>query len=74
MTTDPPTLKALAERSDRAARAIEERDAMIVALALADVPRADLCEASGLSDDRVRVIERQGDVPPRKRGRPRTSA
>ena len=73
MTTKPPTLKDLAEVSAEVAHIIEKRDALIVRLALEEVPRADLCKASGLSGDRIRVIERSGGVPERKRGRPRAS-
>jgi hypothetical protein len=74
MTAKPPTLNDLAEVTAEAERINERRDALIVQLALLGEPRADLCKASGLSDDRVRVIERAGGVPERRRGRPRKTA
>lgn len=68
MTAHPITLDELARRSRIAATASAERDTAIVELALAGTARADLCAASGLSDDQVRRIERKGGVPARKRG------
>lgn len=67
------TLDDLADRTAMVTTATERRDTAIVDLALRGVPRAELCRVTGLSDDRVREIERTGGVPPRKRG-PRPKA
>jgi DNA-directed RNA polymerase specialized sigma24 family protein len=48
------------------------RNAAIVQAALEGMTRADICAATGLSDEQVRRIERAGNVPPRAAGRPRS--
>jgi DNA-directed RNA polymerase specialized sigma24 family protein len=62
----PADLKRLA---DAAASALAERDAAIVQAALEEVPQADIADATGLTQERVRQIERKGGAPRRKRGR-----
>jgi propanediol dehydratase small subunit len=65
------TPQELTRRAQVAADAIRERDAAIIEAALEGMPQPDIIEATGLSRNRVRVIEREGGAPPRKRGRPR---
>lgn len=64
---EPAELTRLAEAATEATRA---RDAAIVTAALDGMPQPDIIAATGLSRDRIRVIERAGGVPPRRRGRP----
>jgi DNA-directed RNA polymerase specialized sigma24 family protein len=51
--------------------ATEARDEAIAAAATEGMDRAEICEATGLSDGHVRRIERARGVPPRPAGRPR---
>jgi len=70
---DPDELTRLsiaAEQAQQAATAaIRVRDQAIIAAALEDMPQPVIIEATGLSRDRIRIIEREGGVPQRKRGR-----
>lgn len=61
------------QRLTRAAEtATTARDAAIVQAAREGLPKAVVLDATGLSKERVRQIERAGGVPPRKAGRPRS--
>lgn len=62
----PAKLAKLTGAIDEATAA---RDAAIVTAAREGMDRAVICKATGLSDGHVRRIERDGGVPPRKRGR-----
>lgn len=68
------TPERLAAISKSTRNAIAARDAAIVEAALEGMSREDIREATGLSDTQLRRIERYGDVPPRKAGRPRKDA
>jgi len=72
---DPDELTRLsitAEEAQQAATAaIRARDRAIVTAAEEGMPQPVIIEATGLSRDRIRIIERAGGVPERKRGRPR---
>jgi DNA-binding transcriptional regulator YdaS (Cro superfamily) len=63
----------LAALSQATRSAIASRDAAIVEAALEGMSREDIRDATGLSDTHLRRIERDGGVPPRPAGRPRTT-
>lgn len=67
------TPKRLAAISEATRTAIVARDAAIVEAALEGMSREDIRDATGLSDTHLRRIERDGGVPPRPAGRPRTA-
>lgn len=62
----------LRRRSQAARDALAARDAAIVQAAREGLPKDTVLDATGLSKERVRQIERAGGVPPRKAGRPRS--
>jgi hypothetical protein len=68
---DATELKRLARAVNAATTA---RDAAIVQAAREGIPKSIVLEATGLSKERIRQIERAGGVPPRKAGRPRNEA
>lgn len=63
---DPAELRELAVA---AREALARRDAAILQAAREDLPQIDIAEATGLSKERIRQMERQGGVPPRRQGR-----
>jgi hypothetical protein len=65
---DATELKRLTRAVNAATTA---RDAAIVQAAREGIPKNIVLEATGLSKERIRQIERAADVPPRKPGRPR---
>jgi hypothetical protein len=60
--------------SQAARDALAARDAAIVQAAHEGLRKDIVLEATGLSKERIRQIERAGGVPPRKAGRPRNEA
>jgi hypothetical protein len=56
-----------------AKEALDARDAAIVQAAHEGLSKEIVLEATGLSKERVRQIERSGGAPPRPAGRPRGS-
>lgn len=62
------------EELTRLSKAIQEaqdnRDAAIVQAARERIPKHVVCEATGLSKERIRRIEREGRAPKRDAGRP----
>jgi hypothetical protein len=64
----------LRKLSQAARDALTARDVAIVQAAREGLRKDTVLEATGLSKERVRQIERDGGVRPRKAGRPRADA
>lgn len=64
------TPEKLAELSQAIQKAIDARNAAIVQAAAAGIPKTVVCEATGLTKEQVRRIERAGGAPKRAAGRP----
>lgn len=71
----PKKLTELSQAIDYARQSVDNaiaaRDAAIVQAAQEDIPKLEVCEATGLTKEQVRRIERAGGAPKRAAGRPR---
>lgn len=63
----PEELRRLSKAVHEAQR---DRDAAIVQAAEERIPKHIVCDATGLSKERIRRIERAGGAPKREAGRP----
>lgn len=64
------TPEELRRLSKAVQEAQDDRDAAIVQAARERIPKPVVCEATGLSKERIRRIERDGGAPKRDAGRP----